>query len=208
MHVLTEANFYNVIKWMYGPICDLLNEQLESAKTDMKLKPPQEIGSWCRAVTLLLYVIHKCQRGKDKVVEEELYQGTSRAAEGYSTEEAFTQAKEEGLTVAIHWQDADSSAATAIRRIMPETRIMKCLGHVGRAHNNQLEAIQKKKSFMSAFINKHKKDFPEVQKVKCECEGKNHTYAATPNRPACRCPEVQKVKCVCEGEEPHLCGHP
>ena len=156
MHVLTEANFYNVIKVMYGPVCNLLNEKLEPAKTEMKLKPPQELGSWCRAITCsdgrvwlkhghyskngiytvrnymtnnLLYVIHMCQCGKDTVIEEELYEGTSRAAEGYSTEEAFTQAHE-GLKVAIHWQDTDSSAATAIKRVMPETHIMKCLGHV------------------------------------------------------------------------------
>ena len=166
-----------MLKVMYGPVC-------ETAKTEMKLKPPEELGLWQRAVTCsdgvwltrghysknatytvrnymtnnLLYVIHKCQRGRDTVVQEELYEGTSRAAEGYSTEEAFTQAKEEGLQVAIHWQDADSSAATAIKRVMPETRIMKCLGHVGHAHNNQLEAIQKKKSFTAAFINKHKAD--------------------------------------------------
>ena len=45
MHVLTEANFYNVIKLMYGPVCDLLNAQLESAKIEMKLKPQQDLGS-------------------------------------------------------------------------------------------------------------------------------------------------------------------
>ena len=119
MHVLTEANFYNVRKVMYGPVCDLLNEQLEAAKTET----PQELGSWCRAVTCsdgvwlthghysknatytvrnymtnnLLYVIHMCQCSKDTVIEEELYEGTSRAAEGYSTDEAFIQAHEEGL---------------------------------------------------------------------------------------------------------------
>ena len=211
--VITERNFYNVIQLMYAPVTELLEEQLEEAKEDMKAMSPEEIGSWSRAVTCsdgvwqtrghysknatytvrdytrncLLYVIHKCQRGFDHIAKEELFQGTSKSAEGHSTEEAFAQAKEEGMKIEVHWQDADSSSAKAIEQIMPETKIMKCLGHVGRAHNNQLETMTKKKTFTTAFINQHKARFPSVGTVKCVCENKNHNFIARPNKPACGC---------------------
>ena len=35
------------------------------------------------------------------------------------------------MEVAIHWQDADSSSAKAVRKIFPK---MLCGGHGGRAH--------------------------------------------------------------------------
>ena len=37
------------------------------------------------------------------------------------------------MDVAIHWQDADSSAK-AVREIYPKAEIMLCGGHAGRAH--------------------------------------------------------------------------
>ena len=62
----------------------------------------------------LLYYHHLCQRGRDKVIEEDLYKGTSKPAEGYAARIAFQKAKEEGMQVAVHWQDADSSSAKAV----------------------------------------------------------------------------------------------
>ena len=44
----------------------------------------------------------------------------------------FQRAKEEGMDVAIHWQDADSSSAKAVREIFPKAEIMLCGGHVHR----------------------------------------------------------------------------
>ena len=152
--VSTENNFYSVIKLMYGPVAEILEEQLEAAKVDMRNIEPTQIGSWSRAVTCsdgvwqtrghysknatytvrdymkncILYVIHKRQRGGDSIAKEELFQGTSRSAEGYATEEAFSTAKQDGMKVAVHWQDADSSSANAIKRIMPDTNVMKCGG--------------------------------------------------------------------------------
>ena len=46
------------------------------------------------------------------------YPGTS--AKGYAARVTFQRAKEEGMDVAIHWQDADSSSAKAVREIFPE----------------------------------------------------------------------------------------
>lgn len=210
---LTDANFYKVITLLYSHVGDILNENIEEAKQEMESLPPETLGSWARAVTCsdgvwqtrghysknatytirnymnnsILYVVHQCQRGFDKTANEELYQGTSKSAEGYSAEIAFTQAREEGLEVAIHWQDADSSSGNAIKKIMPEAKVMKCLGHVGRAHNNQLETLQKTKAFSKGYKDKHKLKFPDVLKVKCVCEGKNHNYAGTSKRDPCGC---------------------
>ena len=106
----------------------------------MKDKKEDELGSWKRAVTVadgtwqtrgwysknatftirnyqngaLLYYHHLCQKGRDDVIEEELYKGTSKSAEGFTASLTFQRAKEEGMQIAIHWQDADSSLANAV----------------------------------------------------------------------------------------------
>ena len=85
----------------------LLDGQCEVAKQEMKKAPPDEIGSWQRAVTVadgawmtrghhsqnftfhvrdymrnsVLYYIHFCQRGK-----KPLYAGTSKSMEGAAAE--------------------------------------------------------------------------------------------------------------------------
>ena len=138
---------------------------MEDAKQEMKEKK-EELGSWKRAVTMadgtwqtrglhsknatftvrnylngaLLYYHHLCQKGRDKLIEEELYKGTSKSAEG------CIRAKEEGMQVAVHWQDADSSSAKAVTEVFPDAEIMICGGHAGRAHKKILESRQKMKA--------------------------------------------------------------
>ena len=141
----------------------------EVAKREMKEKNDGDLGSWKPAVTTadgtwqtrgwhsknatftirnylngaLLYYHHLCQKGRDKVVEGDLYLGTSKSAEGYAARITFQRAKEEGMDVAIHWQDADSSSAKAVREVYPKAEIMLCGGHAGRAHRKILEKRQK-----------------------------------------------------------------
>ena len=81
----------------------MLDDICEAAKQEMDDKQEDELGSWKRAVTVadgtwqtrgwlsknatftirnhlngaLLYYHHLCQRGRDKVIEEDLYKGTS-----------------------------------------------------------------------------------------------------------------------------------
>ena len=81
-----------------------------------------ELGSWQNAITVadgtwqtrgwhskngtftirnylngtLLYYHHICQKGRDEVIEEELYRGTSKSVEGFSARLTFQKAKEEG----------------------------------------------------------------------------------------------------------------
>ena len=55
-----------------------------------------------------------CQQGRDDVVKEELYQGTSKGAKEYAACLAFNRAMEEGINIAFHWQDTDSSFSNAM----------------------------------------------------------------------------------------------
>ena len=145
----------------------MVDDLCEVAKREMKEKNYGDLGSWKRAVTTadgtwqtrgwhskngtftirnylngaLLYYHHLCQNGRDKIVEGDLYLGTSKSAEGYAARITFQRAKEEGMDVAIHWQDADSSAK-AVREIYPKAEIMLCGGHAGRAHRKNVRKIK------------------------------------------------------------------
>ena len=97
----------------------------------------------------LLYYQHISQRGKDNLCEEKLYEGTSKSTEGHAASVVFAKVKEEGLTIAIHWMDKDSSAALAIGEHFPDAMLMLCGGHAAYAHFNSLKTIQTKKRFTS-----------------------------------------------------------
>ena len=102
---------------------NMVNEMCEREKERMKALNPKDLGSWSQAVTsadgtwltrghhsknatfsirnylsgALLYYKHLCQKGRDHIIKEELYKGTSKSAEGYGAMELFQKAKEEGL---------------------------------------------------------------------------------------------------------------
>ena len=88
----------------------------------------------------LIYYHHLCQKGRDKVIQEELYLGTSKSAEGFAARITFTRAREEGMQVDVHWQDADSSSSNAVSEVFPAAKIMTCGGHAGRAHKKEVRA--------------------------------------------------------------------
>ena len=126
---------------MYPVVKPVLYEICEAAKQEMKDKKEDELGSWKHAVTVAdgtwqtrgwhskntTFTINyklpqrgspllssSLPKGQRKVIEEDLYKGTSKPAEGYAARIAFQKAKEEGMQVAVHWQDADSSSAKAV----------------------------------------------------------------------------------------------
>ena len=160
----TIYSMYPIVKAMLDDIC-------ETAKQEMKDKKEDELGSWQRAVTVadgtwqtrgwhsknatftirnylngaLLYYHHLCQKGRDEVIEEELYKGTSKSSEGYAASITFQRAKDEGMQIAVHWQDADSSSANAVREVFPDADIMICGGHAGRAQKNVKITPEKEK---------------------------------------------------------------
>ena len=190
--------FSKTLKRMQPIIKAMLDEVCEIAKQEMKAKREDELGSWKRAVTTadgtwqtrgwhsknatfsirnylngaLLYYQNLCQKGRGSS-SEELYKGTSKAAEGYAARATCKRAKEEGMKIAIHWQDADSSSAKAVTGVFPDAEIMVCGGHAGRAHKKILELRQKMKEFPQQMIAKYAEDFPAVHKLVCKCKG-NH----------------------------------
>lgn len=213
--VVSEKPYLEVIDLALPHIKEMLDEICEEGKGQMKQISDEELGSWSRGVTTcdgcwqirghfsqnctfviknyltgaLLYYGHLSMRGADNICEEELWQGTAKAAEGHLSQVLWGKAKEEGLNVEVNWQDADSSSAKGFRYSFPDehSKIMLCGGHVGRAHGKKLQELQSKSSFTPAFINLHKKDFPEIQHVKCCCAGKHHTFVATRTKPTCGC---------------------
>ena len=129
-------------------------------------------------------------RGADQICNEELWQGTSKAGEGHLAQVLWAKAKDEGFQVEVNWQDADSSSARGFRYSFEneqDSRSMLCGGHVGRAHGKKLAELQTKSCFSKAFVDSHKKDFPQMEKLKCCCSGKKHTYVAKRNKPVCGC---------------------
>ena len=42
--------------------------------------------------------------------DQDLYQGTAKAAEGLAAEHVFALAKQDTMHIVVHWQDADSTA--------------------------------------------------------------------------------------------------
>ncbi len=109
------------------------------------------------------------------MVDDDLFAGTSKSAEGYAARVTFKQTKEEGMKVEVQWQDSDSSSSNAVTELFPDTQIMTCGGHAGRAHKKQLEKLSKCKSFSQDYQTKHCKKFPQVAQVTCCCAGKRHS---------------------------------
>lgn len=203
MEVTSERMFYHIIKEAYPHITERLDEVCELGKEEMKGLKDDQLGSWKRAVTTsdgcwhirgffsqnatsiirnwltgaLLWYGHACMKGSNPVLTEELYQGTAKTAEGYLAGVLFDRAKDEGCHIQINWQDQDSSSEKSFRAVYTSntsSRVMKCGGHVGRAHEKALKSL-KSKEFDSGYISRHKEDFPEVESVVCTCKGKKHS---------------------------------
>ena len=197
---LHRNTFYTVVKDAYVNIQRMLQELCERAKAEMKAMPAQELGSWQNAVTTadgcwltrghfsqnftfivknylkntILWYGHLCMRGTDNVVEEPLYPGTAKSAEGHLAGKLFQQAREEGCQVSVNWQDSDSSSAKAITEVYPSVSIMHCAGHVGRAHSHRLTDLKAKKSFTKTYKDHHVVKHPSVTSVTCCCAKCNH----------------------------------
>ena len=198
------CDFQSTIEMMYPIVKLLVDRMCGDAKDDMRRMDQGELGSWNRAVTsadgtwmtrgfhsrnatfsirnyyngALLYRKHLCQSGSDTLVEDELFKGTSKSAEGYAARLTFGEAKKEGMNVAIQWQDADSSSSKAVKEHFPNAEVMICGGHAGRAHKKQLEKLSKMKHFAAHSIAKYGTQFPSIGKVVCHCSR---------HKPGCGC---------------------
>ena len=186
---VSASTFYDTIKLIHPVVHGMLIEMCDEAKSEMKSLGPAVVGSWKRAVTTsdgvwltrgkfsqncsFLYFVHVCMRGKaNDIVGGELYQGTSKGAEGYAANIAFQKAKEEGIHIEVHWQDGDSSASKSFREHFTDetkSRVMLCGGHVARSFTKSLGELAKQKSFSATKQDQHRKAFPNIDAVKCCC---------------------------------------
>ena len=191
--------FYFTIARMHPVVQQMVDEMCEEAKEDMKAIDEHTLGSWKQAVTsadaawlthghhskngtfsvrnyyngALLYYKHLCQRGRDSIVQGDLYKGTSKSMEGFAARVVMKQAREEGMKIAVHWQDSDSSSAKPITECFPECKIMICGGHAGNAHLKVPEKYSKVETAPAGFIKLHKSKFPQITKASCHCVDKH-----------------------------------
>ena len=60
--------------------------------------------------------------------------------------------------VEINWHDQESSSEKSFRAVYTSntsSRVMKCGGHVDRAHEKALKQLKSKKEFDSGYISRH-----------------------------------------------------
>ena len=170
----------------------MLDDVCETARQEMK---EDELGSWQRVVTVAdgtwqtrgrhskntTFTIRNYPNGAlttsvRKAEMKELYKGTSKSAKGYTSSITFQRAKEEGMQIVVHWQDADSSSANEVREVFPDADTMICGGHVGRANKKMLNSHQNEKKASEKMIEKYGKAFPALCKLSCKSTG-NHSAA-------------------------------
>ena len=131
--------FDSTIKRMYPIVKEMVDKMRSDAKDDMQRMDQNELGSWSRAVTsadgtwmtrghhsknatfsirnyyngALLYRKHLCQKGRDDIIEEELYQGTSRASDNNDvisySEDTLSDAESISLEKSVPTPTGDTS---------------------------------------------------------------------------------------------------
>ena len=187
--------FQGTIQELHPIVEQMVKEMCQHGKERMKGMDQDKLFSWSKAVTCaddtwqtrgyhsknatftirnyangaLLYFVHLCQRGEDNLIDEPLYQGTSKSAEGYGASKLMKKAKEEGLQISVHWQDADSTASKHVKEVYPKASIMICGGHAGKSHLKQLQLRAKQKTFPSPS-EKEIQLFPDIKTVECHCK--------------------------------------
>ena len=160
----------------------------------MQSAPPDQIGSWNRAVTVgdgawqtrghhsqnftfhvrdhvrnsVLYYLHLCQRGKDSMSEEPLNKGTSGSCEGVAAGRLFSQMHKEGMFLVVHWQDADSSSANEITRY--SLNVMSCfVVGIIPVPTSQVEKHPRPKVFRYWWQSKVQGVVPCCRNGRCGC---------------------------------------
>ena len=69
--------------------------------------------------------------------------------EGFAAREVMHRAREEGMKLAVHWQDSDLSFAKPVAECFPECNFMICGAHAGENHLKALENYSKMKAQIS-----------------------------------------------------------
>ena len=175
MHHVNDYTFYETIVLLDGHTTELLVTEADGVWMT-RGHHSQNFTFHVRdyMTNSVLYYKHLCQRGKGGP----LYEGTSASMEGAAAKEIFAKMKEDGMNIAVHWQDADSTAEKEVRKHFGDVTKL-CGGHYNRAHYNLLKKMKGNKSFSTFDQSKYKDGFPEVLTAKCCC--------TTRHKPGCGC---------------------
>ena len=94
--------------------------------------------------------------------------------EGHGADVTFERAKNEGMNVAVHFQDGDSTSSKSVKKHFPNCDIMSCGSHVAKNHRKRLETFKKQKCFTKPELDQMKKSFPHLYDIaslsNCHCE--------------------------------------
>ena len=140
---------------MYPHVKDILDGICLEARKEMQDMDQKQLGSWRRAVTCgdavwltryltgaLLYYYHICQKGSDDLCEDEIYEGTSKAAEGFGANEVFKLMVRHQMNVECHIQDGDSTSGNVVLQHFPLCRVLRCGNHVAKNHAIKLDKLR------------------------------------------------------------------
>ena len=190
MHTVSDSVFFGTIKEMYPHVKDILDGICLEARKEMQDMDQKQLGSWRRAVTCgdavwltrgsfsrnctytvrnyltgaLLYYYHICQKGSDDLCEDEIYEGTSKAAEGFGANEVFKLMVRHQMNVECHIQDGDSTSGNVVLEHFPLCRVLRCGNHVAKNHAIKLDKLRKLKEMTNDGVE-----------VECCCKGKRHS---------------------------------
>jgi len=199
MQTLACKNSFHITNIVHPFVNNVLDEICETAKNEMKMKNPLELGSWKKAVTTsfscrliwgnhsqcctfviitflrgcTIYYGYACMRGSSNVCDTELWEGTAKAAEGDLAEVCFNKAKEEEMVIAVDWQNADPSSVKSFQYVFPDgslSRVMLCGGHMGCSHANNLKEYEPKK-----FVDQSKRNIHNWHQLSVSMLAKGHT---------------------------------
>uniref|UniRef100_A0A1X7SXU9 OTU domain-containing protein n=1 Tax=Amphimedon queenslandica TaxID=400682 RepID=A0A1X7SXU9_AMPQE len=190
MHTVSDSVFFGTLKEMYDHVKDILDGICLEARKEMQDMDQEKIGSWQRAVTCgdavwltrgsfsrnctytvrnyligaLLYYCHICQKGSDNLCQDDIYEGTSKAAEGFGANEVFKLMVKDQMNVECHIQDGDSTSENVVLKHFPLCRVLRCGNHVAKNHAIKLDKLRKLKEMTTN----------DGVRVECYCKGKKH----------------------------------
>lgn len=88
----------------------------------------------------LLWYGHKCMKGGDDIVDDELYHGTSKSMEGQLADECYNQAKEEGCKELERLEKTQKNSKDA-NAASPVASVSEYAAIVVRWHRKPLRVI-------------------------------------------------------------------
>ena len=129
------------------------------------------IRNYCNSA--LLYFQHICQRGRDEIIDEPLYQGTSKSAEGYAARQTFKRAIEEGMQVEVQWQDADSSSFRRSEGKFPRREGHDIRWTFWKRPQETARKAGKDQIVLRRLQEETLQKFPQVRTVTCCCQSRH-----------------------------------